>query len=88
MTNKAGMPGFRFHDLRHGAITSLAGRGTADSIIMAIAGHVSRKMLEWYSHVRMEAKRTTMETVATSSRMAGYDTNHVTNAQSLNVRPV
>jgi hypothetical protein len=55
---------------------------------MAIAGHVSRKMLEWYSHVRMEAKRTTMETVATSSRMAGYDTNHVTNAQSLNVRPV
>jgi hypothetical protein len=28
---------------------------------MAIAGHVSRRMLERYSHVRMEAKRNAME---------------------------
>jgi hypothetical protein len=54
---------------------------------MAIAGHVSRKMLERYSHVRMEAKRTAMETLANSSKMAGYDTNHDTNALPLNVRP-
>jgi integrase len=49
---KAGLPGFRFHDLRHCAITSLAESRAADSTIMAIAGHVSRKMLERYSHVR------------------------------------
>ena len=55
---------------------------------MAIAGHVSRKMLERYSHVRMEAKRTAMETLANSSKMAGYDTNRDTNARPLNVRPV
>jgi hypothetical protein len=42
---------------------------------MAIAGHVSRKMLEPYSHFRMEAKRAAMESLATSTKTAGYDTN-------------
>jgi integrase len=88
LTKKAGLPGFRFHDLRHCAITSLAESGAADSTIMAIAGHVSRKMLERYSHVRMEAKRTAMETLANSSRMAGYDTNHDTSAAPATLRPV
>ncbi len=88
LTKKAGLPGFRFHDLRHCAITSLAESGAADSTIMSIAGHVSRKMLERYSHVRMEAKRQAMETLAKSSKMAGYDTTHDTNALPLNARPV
>jgi hypothetical protein len=29
--------------------------------IMAVAGHVSKKMLERYSHVRMAAKRTALD---------------------------
>ena len=36
---------FRFHDLRRCAITQLAENCTSDSTIMAIAGHVSRRML-------------------------------------------
>jgi integrase len=88
LTKKAGLPGFRFHDLRHCAITQLAESGAADSTIMAIAGHVSRKMLERYSHVRMEAKRTAMETLANSSRIMGYDTNHDTSVSPVTVRPV
>ncbi|MBI3475212.1 MAG: tyrosine-type recombinase/integrase [Acidobacteria bacterium] len=88
LTKKAGLPGFRFHDLRHCAITQLAENGTSDSTIMAIAGHVSRRMLERYSHVRMEAKRTAMETLAVSTRTAGYDTKHDTNAVAASVRPV
>jgi integrase len=88
LTKKAGLPGFRFHDLRHCAITQLAENGTSDSTIMAIAGHVSRRMLERYSHVRMEAKRTAMETLAVSTRTAGYDTNHDTNAVVPGARPV
>src|ERR1017187_1976792 len=88
LTKKAGLPGFRFHDLRHCAITQLAENGTSDSTIMAIAGHVSRRMLERYSHVRMEAKRTAMEALAVSTRTAGYDTNHDTNAVAVRVRPV
>ena len=38
---KAELPGFRFHDLRHCVITSLAESRAADSTIMAIAGHVT-----------------------------------------------
>ena len=88
LTKKAGLPGFRFHDLRHCAITQLAESGAADSTIMAIAGHVSRRMLERYSHVRMEAKRTAMESLANSSKMGGYDTNHDTSGSPATVRPV
>jgi len=88
LTKKAGLPGFRFHDLRHCAITQLAENGTSDSTIMAIAGHVSRRMLERYSHVRMEAKRNAMESLAVSTRTAGYDTNHDTNAVAKATRRV
>jgi hypothetical protein len=45
------------HDLRHHAITKLAESPEAsEQTIMAIAGHVSREMLEHYSYVRQEAK--------------------------------
>ena len=88
LTKKAGLPGFRFHDLRHCAITQLAENGTSDSTIMAIAGHASRRMLERYSHVRMEAKRTAMETLAQRTKTADYDTNHDTNAIPASTRPV
>ena len=53
----AGLDGFRFHDLRHTAITELAEAGAPDATLMAIAGHMSQRMLEHYSHVRMKAKR-------------------------------
>jgi integrase len=88
LTKKAGLPGFRFHDLRHCAITQLAENGASDSTIMAIAGHVSRRMLERYSHVRMDAKRNAMEALAVSTRTAGYDTNHDTNTVAKKTRPV
>ena len=53
--------GFRFHDLRHQAITELAEAGASDATLMALAGHMSRRMLEHYSHVRMAAKRNAVE---------------------------
>ena len=88
LTKKAGLPGFRFHDLRHCAITSLAESGASDSTIMAIAGHVSRRMLERYSHVRMEAKRKAVESLSKGTGMGGYDTNHDTNNRGMAARPV
>ena len=57
LTRKAGLTGLRFHDLRHHCITRLAEAGVAEQTLMAIAGHVSREMLEHYSHIRMQAKR-------------------------------
>jgi len=57
LTVEAGLAGLRFHDLRHHCITRLAEAGVPDHTLMAIAGHVSREMLEHYSHIRFEAKR-------------------------------
>ncbi len=54
----------RFHDLRHTCISRLAEGQASDQTIMAIAGHVSRRMLERYSHVRLEAKRRALEAIA------------------------
>lgn len=47
----------RWHDLRHTFVSRLAESQTADATLMALAGHMSRKMMERYSHVRNEAKR-------------------------------
>jgi integrase len=55
----------RFHDLRHTAITELAETQASDQTIMAIAGHVSKKMLEHYSHIRMAAKRAALNAIST-----------------------
>lgn len=49
--------GFRFHDLRHQSITELAEAGVSGAAMQSIAGHMSRKMLERCSHVRVAAKR-------------------------------
>jgi integrase len=47
----------RWHDMRHTFISFCAEGQASDSTIMALAGHLSRKMLERYSHTRNEAKR-------------------------------
>jgi integrase len=74
--------GLRFHDLRHHAVTELAESQASDQTIMAIAGHVSPKMLAHYSHVRMEAKRKALDGLA--ARAKGYGTNSDTNALQVN----
>lgn len=51
------MKGFRFDDLRHTPITELAEAGAPDATLKANAGHLTPRVLEHYSHVRMQAKR-------------------------------
>jgi integrase len=63
-TIKSATAGFRFHDLRHHAITELGESGASEQTILSIAGHVSRKMLERYSHVRLAAKRSALDGLA------------------------
>jgi hypothetical protein len=53
----------QFHDLRHTCITKLAESQASEHTLMAIAGHVSRKMIEHYSHIRMEAKRAALDAI-------------------------
>jgi len=64
IAKQAGLPGLRFHDLRHHAITELAESLASDQTVMAIAGHVSHKMLSHYSHVRLEAKRKALDALS------------------------
>jgi integrase len=47
----------RLHDLRHTFATRLAENGVPESTMLALLGHMSRAMLERYSHIRMAAKR-------------------------------
>ena len=57
----AKLPGLRFHDLRHTIVTELVEMGVPDHVIESITGHLSRRMIEHYSHVRIDAKRKALE---------------------------
>ena len=84
LTRAAGLPGLRFHDLRHHAITELAESQANNEIIMSIAGHVSPRMLHHYSHIRLEAKRRALDGLAekmdetVEALESRYGTKHVT----------
>ena len=54
----------RLHDLRHTALTNLAEAGTPEGTMLALAGHMSRAMIERYSHIRMGSKRDAIERVS------------------------
>ena len=42
-------------------ITELAEMGVADHVLESISGHLSRRMLEHYSHIRIDAKRQALD---------------------------
>ena len=54
----------RLHDLRHTALTKMAEAGVPESTMLALVGHMSRAMLERYSHIRMSAKREAVEALS------------------------
>jgi integrase len=62
----------RFHDLRHTCITKLAESQASDMTILAIAGHVSKRMLERYSHIRTEAKRAALDAILQKPNQAVF----------------
>src|SRR5215467_7660909 len=76
----------RFHDLRHTFISRLAESQASDSTVMALAGHVSRQMMERYSHIRMEAKRRAVDGLSGRDFEPGWAQNwaqfHVSEKQN------
>src|SRR5437016_7781054 len=54
----------RLHDLRHTALTKMAEDNVPEGTMLALAGHMSRAMLERYSHIRMAAKREAVKSLA------------------------
>ena len=49
------------------------GQGS-DMTIMAIAGHVSRRMLEHYSYIRIDAKRRALDALAAPAPPVVFET--------------
>lgn len=55
---------YRWHDLRHTFISRLAENPTvSEETLKQLAGHVSKKMLERYSHIRRHAKQAAIATL-------------------------
>ena len=50
----AGLVNFRFHDLRHEAVSRFVEAGLSDQEVAAISGHKSMQMLKRYTHLRAE----------------------------------
>ena len=70
LRDAAGLPRFRVHDLRHTVITELAELGVAERVLESISGHLSRRMLEHYSHIRIDAKRQALDALDEARRGA------------------
>ena len=63
---KAGVK-YRWHDNRHTFVSRLAENpNVSEETIRALAGHVSQRMRQRYSHIRLQAKRAAIEAVERS----------------------
>ncbi|MEW9898379.1 site-specific integrase [Chitinivorax sp. PXF-14] len=51
---KAGVTDFKFHDLRHEAVSRFVESGLSDQEVASISGHKSMQMLKRYTHLRAE----------------------------------
>lgn len=60
---RAGIEGFRFHDLRHCAVTNLRKAGVPTSTIMSISGHKTDAMLRRYDRVDTEDRKAALDQV-------------------------
>jgi integrase len=83
----------RLHDLRHTFATQLAENGVPESTMLALMGHMSRSMLERYSHIRMSAKRqavagVSLERQTPNSRQAVAGVSLERQSQNSQVVPV
>jgi integrase len=59
----AGMPGLRFHDLRHTHITHAIESGVPIEVVMAQVGHLSPEMTRYYTHLGTNAKHAAVAAV-------------------------
>ncbi len=67
----------RTHDFRHSFVSRLAeSPDVSDATMMALTGHVSKRMLEHYTHSRVEAKRKAVELLLTDEERGGHTSGH------------
>jgi integrase len=82
IASKAAGLRYRPHDMRHTFISRLAENpNVSEQTIKALAGHVSRQMLERYSHIRSQAKQAAIQAleqlyIEPILREAGHKNGH------------
>lgn len=79
--DSAGIPNFRFHDLRHTAATRMADAGADPFTLARILGHSSIQMTARYTHATDKAIRKAVENLETNS---SFSNELVTNDNSIN----
>jgi integrase len=58
----------RFHDLRHTFITMMGERGVPLQVVQAMVGHMSPRMVRYYTHISNRAAREAVELLDNASR--------------------
>lgn len=66
----------RWHDLRHTFISRMGENRVADQTLLALAGQLSRRMLERYSHARNESKRQAVKMLDQPTGQNAYPQNY------------
>jgi integrase len=61
LTEQCGLPGLRFHDLRHTFITQMVELGVPLGVIQTFVGHLSARMVGHYTHITTGAARKAVE---------------------------
>jgi len=61
--NRAGIANFRFHDLRHCAVTNFRKAGVSDSVIMSISGHKTHAVFRRYDRVDRDDRQGAIQKV-------------------------
>jgi len=84
---------YRPHDMRHTFISRLAENpNVSEQTIKALAGHVSRQMLERYSHIRSQAKQAAIQALEQPSiepilLATGHKIGHSDASAEADIRP-
>ena len=74
---------YRWHDCRHTFITRLAENpNVSEETIRSLAGHVSRKMLERYSHIRISTKQVASATLDQAVSAVAAEEHQTSRAQN------
>ena len=55
--------------IRHTVVTRFLEAGESDHVVESITGHLSRRMLEHYSQIRLTAKKTALDRLDGSGQM-------------------
>jgi integrase len=67
---------YRWHDLRHTFVSRLAENpDVSEETLRALAGHVSKQMLERYSHIRTQPKRKAIASLERDNPQSGFEAN-------------